>query len=67
MDNGAALPTDPHPNAEIDVHGGIADLNSNVRYDQPSALRAAIVEPNGQTYTRLFLNRKDLRGLGVKP
>ena len=53
--------------AEISKDGTTVFLATGVRYRHPSHLRAELIEPNGQTYTRFKLNGVDLRTLGVAP
>lgn len=53
--------------ARIDPDGSITDLKTGKQYDQPSALRADLIEPNGPTYKRLVYQGTDLHTLGVKP
>ena len=59
-------------NVRINPDGTATDLTSGVTYDQPSALRNQLSEPNGPTYPRLIYNGpkliyigQDLRSLGV--
>lgn len=60
---------DRHGNRVTDVRinsdGTATDLISNVTYDQPSALRNQVSEPNGPTYPRLIYKGQDLRSWGV--
>ncbi len=60
---------DRHGNKITDVRinkdGTATDLKTKKNYDQPSALRSELSEPNGPTYPRLIYRGKDLRSWGV--
>lgn len=53
--------------AEIHTDGRITDLTTGITYGSPSNLRAALIEPNGPTYTQLIYGGTSLRSLGVGP
>jgi len=52
---------------DVKIHndGTATDLSTNITYNQPSALRNALSEPNGPTYPRLIYKGIDLRTWGV--
>lgn len=60
--------------ATIHPDGTITDLTSGTLYASPSVLRHVLIEPNGQTYSRLFriladgsCDPRSLHDLGVQP